>query len=98
MNSGEGVIQKKNTALRFYRHGLQTLFHGSFFKLAKWTHPINWILRAIRGCIRFFQAEDGIRDRLVTGVQTCALPILAVYADVRDSSSGTDQVGRELEG
>ena len=23
----------------------------------------------------FFQAEDGIRDRLVTGVQTCALPI-----------------------
>ena len=26
-------------------------------------------------CIFFFQAEDGIRDRLVTGVQTCALPI-----------------------
>src|SRR5207249_11743700 len=24
----------------------------------------------------FFQAEDGIRDRNVTGVQTCALPIL----------------------
>src|SRR5437773_6458926 len=24
----------------------------------------------------FFQAEDGIRDRDVTGVQTCALPIL----------------------
>src|SRR5258708_20866071 len=24
----------------------------------------------------FFQAEDGIRDDLVTGVQTCALPIL----------------------
>ena len=23
----------------------------------------------------FFQAEDGIRDRVVTGVQTCALPI-----------------------
>ena len=28
----------------------------------------------------FFQAEDGIRDDLVTGVQTCALPICA-YAD-----------------
>src|SRR2546430_11163247 len=36
------------------------------------------------GCIRyhavifffFFQAEDGIRDLTVTGVQTCALPIL----------------------
>src|SRR5699024_12175507 len=26
----------------------------------------------------FFQAEDGIRDRNVTGVQTCALPIFAI--------------------
>src|SRR2546422_7743751 len=26
-------------------------------------------------CIFFFQAEDGIRDVAVTGVQTCALPI-----------------------
>src|SRR5699024_12225904 len=26
----------------------------------------------------FFQAEDGIRDRNVTGVQTCALPICAL--------------------
>src|SRR3989441_10886195 len=29
----------------------------------------------------FFQAEDGIRDKLVTGVQTCALPISAKPAD-----------------
>src|SRR5437773_7972130 len=28
-----------------------------------------------RVCFFFFQAEDGIRDRDVTGVQTCALPI-----------------------
>src|SRR2546422_11678783 len=28
------------------------------------------------GCWFFFQAEDGIRDVAVTGVQTCALPIL----------------------
>src|SRR5438046_1709667 len=27
----------------------------------------------------FFQAEDGIRDWSVTGVQTCALPILATW-------------------
>src|SRR5207244_7202960 len=27
----------------------------------------------------FFQAEDGIRDDLVTGVQTCALPICENY-------------------
>mgnify|MGYP006982544625 CR=1 FL=1 len=26
----------------------------------------------------FFQAEDGIRDRLVTGVQACALPICSL--------------------
>src|SRR5699024_11974843 len=29
-------------------------------------------------CSFFFQAEDGIRDRNVTGVQTCALPILSL--------------------
>src|SRR2546429_3846150 len=28
-----------------------------------------------RPCVFFFQAEDGIRDVAVTGVQTCALPI-----------------------
>ena len=31
----------------------------------------------------FFQAEDGIRDRLVTGVQTCALPIFDGLDDIR---------------
>src|SRR5205823_9117878 len=31
-------------------------------------------LSALLFCF-FFQAEDGIRDKLVTGVQTCALPI-----------------------
>src|SRR2546423_5787195 len=29
----------------------------------------------------FFQAEDGIRDKLVTGVQTCALPICNIKAE-----------------
>src|SRR5689334_23732908 len=27
----------------------------------------------------FFQAEDGIRDGTVTGVQTCALPIFGIF-------------------
>src|SRR5207248_6164045 len=31
--------------------------------------------RALRAETFFFRAEDGIRDRTVTGVQTCALPI-----------------------
>src|SRR2546430_3790263 len=38
-------------------------------------------ITSTRGFIRrtyfFFQAEDGIRDLTVTGVQTCALPIFA---------------------
>src|SRR5699024_3798254 len=33
------------------------------------------LTRAAFGCAFFFQAEDGIRARNVTGVQTCALPI-----------------------
>src|SRR2546425_2772484 len=35
------------------------------------------VLSLTRSCLYFFffQAEDGIRDKLVTGVQTCALPI-----------------------
>src|SRR5208283_5781505 len=35
----------------------------------------------------FFQAEDGIRDRDVTGVQTCALPILASVLPLQFLSS-----------
>src|SRR5207249_8427100 len=32
----------------------------------------------------FFQAEDGIRDRNVTGVQTCALPIYTFFRSYAD--------------
>src|SRR5215204_4391485 len=34
----------------------------------------------------FFQAEDGIRDHCVTGVQTCALPISIWAAEVLDEN------------
>src|SRR5205823_10260652 len=50
----------------------------------------------------FLQAEDGIRDKLVTGVQTCALPIfyrahvdeprLAVLG--LEGGAGGDRTGR----
>src|SRR6266851_7432969 len=36
----------------------------------------------------FFQAEDGIRDRDVTGVQTCALPISLNREDMKDLLNG----------
>src|SRR5688572_32534634 len=36
----------------------------------------------------FFQAEDGIRDLTVTGVQTCALPICVFRCFATSSASG----------
>src|SRR5207253_8654067 len=42
----------------------------------------------------FFQAEDGIRDGHVTGVQTCALPI---YRSRRTRSSARTRPGRRRE-
>src|SRR6266540_3967139 len=36
---------------------------------------VVWLTLLINVLCFFFQAEDGIRDRDVTGVQTCALPI-----------------------
>ena len=55
----------------------------------------------VRLCIFFFQAEDGIRDYDVTGVQTCALPILApdtgdqglVWTSARKGSAYTHSDG-----
>src|SRR5207249_5615329 len=45
----------------------------------------------------FFQAEDGIRDRNVTGVQTCALPIYHLRSRSRGQRvlivAGTGPVG-----
>src|SRR5207244_8054611 len=41
----------------------------------------------------FFQAEDGIRDDLVTGVQTCALPIY-IAARVLDITLTSREMGR----
>src|SRR5205823_7333735 len=44
----------------------------------------------------FFQAEDGIRDKLVTGVQTCALPISFLSAS--SSRSSSDWIVRKVRG
>src|SRR2546430_4313405 len=42
-----------------------------------------------------FQAEDGIRDLTVTGVQTCALPILAHFmVDKRRSPNSIEASSR----
>src|SRR2546430_10065969 len=39
------------------------------------TRPFLRVVGRLRDFVFFFQAEDGIRDLTVTGVQTCALPI-----------------------
>src|SRR5260221_6517256 len=45
----------------------------------------------------FFQAEDGIRDHCVTGVQTCALPISQRDADLqRQLAELLDQIVQKL--
>src|SRR2546422_1579343 len=52
----------------------------------------------------FFQAEDGIRDVAVTGVQTCALPICVagvrcereVVMSVRPREARVQEIGREI--
>src|SRR5699024_12094480 len=43
---------------------------------------ISTALTSLTYSFFFFQAEDGIRDRNVTGVQTCALPILLARTGV----------------
>src|SRR5207237_4584175 len=45
------------------------------------------VLRVVEcGLYFFFQAKDGIRDSSVTGVQTCALPILRHHKQSYDLS------------
>src|SRR5207245_3970870 len=49
--------------------------------------------------IFFFQAEDGIRDATVTGVQTCALPILREFLTTHmggDERKWSEFVGRHF--
>src|SRR5437667_9049841 len=56
---------------------MQWLARQSWFRI----HIYSFFLNFLFIFFFFFQAEDGIRDRDVTGVQTCALPILlsAIY-------------------
>src|SRR3712207_1981704 len=53
-------------------------------------------IRYVVNSVFFFQAEDGIRDIGVTGVQTCALPIY-VDVDRGEVLDAPEEVVRELE-
>src|SRR5260364_27422 len=58
----EGAVPLKEKHLRIGIRA-KTLDNGDFFLTGGFAH------------VFFFLAEGGIRDDLVTGVQTCALPI-----------------------
>src|SRR5207245_8422617 len=49
-------------------------------------------LRSSSSSIFFFQAEDGIRDATVTGVQTCALPIFRLTLGEHFESAAKHEV------
>src|SRR3712207_8831587 len=53
------------------------------------------------GSVFFFQAEEGVRDMGVTGVQTCALPICVLLLDeprvtAKKIRSAVTDTGREV--
>src|SRR6266576_1812450 len=67
---------------------------------------LAWILSRSQSCekatwliaqslVLFFPAEDGIRHLYVTGVQTCALPILATLRAIRMASNSNGRARRK---
>src|SRR5687767_15756448 len=61
-----------STGTEYYLSGFTTSGIGGVSPVFR---PPRAVAIEYRGYVFFFQAEDGIRDKLVTGVQTCALPI-----------------------
>src|SRR5258706_8764078 len=74
-------------------HSLETLLYYSFIGIIN----SNWLLSllALFVFFFFFQAEDGIRDWSVTGVQTCALPISELKNRLRRACDHGHAVLRE---
>src|SRR5256885_3561243 len=62
---------RSHTSILIFLHLYQhvTIRFSLFFFFFLWSIVLIFVL------FFFFQAEDGIRDYKVTGVQTCALPI-----------------------
>src|SRR3989339_1063426 len=58
------------------KENIKNLKRPDFLKYLRENYTAPNTVVCVAGNIEyFFQAEDGIRDKLVTGVQTCALPI-----------------------
>src|SRR5260221_10425875 len=68
------VLQTSNLAPRMAAASAAFPGVGSVVSKQEWSSEFAVGL-GFRRVLFFFQAEDGIRDHCVTGVQTCALPI-----------------------
>src|SRR5438034_9330292 len=64
---------------------------GSVVFMYQWTYQVC----SCEGF--FFQADDGIRDHCVTGVQTCALPILTPSVPRRPTRRASGRLGDRWE-
>src|SRR5260364_462434 len=64
-------------AFHSFRNRLLVLCKNAYLFVTMIMISVSSLFSCCSGIVRFFffQAEDGIRDDLVTGVQTCALPI-----------------------
>src|SRR5438067_7157669 len=69
--SGYDVDGTDQTSLGQFSGRVQQTYKHSVPRFFVPEHGTMFTLELVRF---FFQAEDGIRDRNVTGVQTCALP------------------------
>src|SRR6266478_269476 len=86
----EGVSFKKKQPAKLATATLCRPFFGDTVRRAAGVPRRSWPAsgrsprhretRPVRPPCFFFQAEDGLRDLTVTGVQTCALPIFPVLA------------------
>src|SRR5260364_312144 len=63
-----------------------------FFQVKQMRWHITASSKIMKRCVFFFPAEDGIRADLVTGVQTCALPICVGTGAAIKQAGKQDQV------
>src|SRR5207245_864770 len=76
--------------------GTRVISPGAVFRVAVrdvWLYCVSHVQYYLQFLFFFFQAEDGIRDATVTGVQTCALPISASWSLGAPASRGSDIPG-----
>src|SRR5256884_3038583 len=72
--------------MEWYGRGVVEMYRDIGFSVSYMKKEVVSLVNKLIGLVKlvfffFFQAEDGIRDVAVTGVQTCALPISILHLD-----------------